>query len=398
VLRILVVHQSAELYGSDRSLLELLAGIDRSRFSLIVCLPEHGPLEDALRAKGLEVHVVPLVKVSRRLFSPLGLLGLPLDFLRSARALGRVVQKRKIDLVYTNTLAVLGGALWAKLNGIPHVWHVREIILEPRAVSRFFQIVANRFSRLLICNSEQTRAWISAAHPDKSVTVWNGVEVASEEIHSAESRTRAREKLGLRPNLPLIVMVGRVNAWKGQDLLMDALDRFDGSGALPFQGVFVGSAPPGQPEFVEQLVQRIAVSPHADKIQLRTFTDAVTDYYRAADILVVPSRKPEPFGRVAIEAMSLGVPVAAASHGGLVEIVDHNVTGILFPPNDAAALADALQTLLRDCALRERLGEAGRCRQKALFSASAYREGVVSAFLSAASSDTSAGASAAEPR
>jgi glycosyltransferase involved in cell wall biosynthesis len=391
-----VIHQSAELYGSDRSLLELLAGIDRSRFSLIVCLPEHGPLEDALRAKGLEVHVVPLVKVSRRLFSPLGLLRLPFDFLHSTRALRRVVRGRKIDLVYTNTLAVLGGAWWAKRNRIPHVWHVREIILEPRAVSRCFQIVAGRFSKLLVCNSGQTRAWISAACPEKAVTVWNGVEAASGEIPSAGSRAYARERLGLKPDLPLILMVGRINAWKGQDLLMDAVDCLDPGSAFSFQMVFVGSEPPGQPEFVEQLTRRIAASPRADRIQRRPFTDIVTDYYLAADILVVPSRKPEPFGRVAIEAMALGLPVVAARHGGLVEIVDHNATGILFPPNDAVALADALKTLLSDRTLRERLGEAGRFRQQALFSASAYRDGVVSAFLSAVGPDAAIGFGAAE--
>ncbi len=381
MLRILVIHQSAELYGSDRSLLELFAGLDRNRFSLVVCLPEHGPLEDALRAQGLEVHVMPLIKVSRSLFSPRGLFRLPGDVVRALRALGRVVQGRRIDLVYTNTLAVLAGAFWARLRGVPHVWHVREIILEPRAVSRFFQIMARSFSKRLICNSEQTRLWIAAGRPDQAVTVWNGVAVLDEGVPTAASRIEARRRLNLPLDLPLILMVGRINAWKGQDLLMEAVDTLDPSGGLPFQMVFVGSAPPGRPEFTEHLNRRIAASPHAARIQLRPFTEAITDYYRAADILVVPSREPEPFGRVAIEGMACALPVVAARHGGLVEIVDNGTTGFLFPPNDATALAEALRMLLQDAALRQRLGEEGRARQKALFSLETYRDGVVSVFL-----------------
>ena len=67
--RVLVFHQSAELYGSDRSLLDLLIGLDRDRYEFIICLPEHGELEVELCKHGFEVQVIPIIKVSRRLFS-----------------------------------------------------------------------------------------------------------------------------------------------------------------------------------------------------------------------------------------------------------------------------------------------------------------------------------------
>jgi glycosyltransferase involved in cell wall biosynthesis len=92
----------------------------------------------------------------------------------------------------------------------------------------------------------------------------------------------------------------------------------------------------------------------------------------AADVVVVPSTKPEPFGRVAIEAMGLQRPVIAAAHGGLTEIVADGETGILVRPCDAEALAAAMSALLHDPALRARMGGAGRNRQQRYFSSSRY--------------------------
>ena len=83
---------------------------------------------------------------------------------------------------------------------------------------------------------------------------------------------------------------------------------------------------------------------------------------------MVPSLEPEPFGMVAIEAMACALPVVAAAHGGLLDIVAPQQTGLLFQPRNARALADSLLTLARDAPLRRRLGTAGAQRQRDLFS------------------------------
>lgn len=376
---LLVVHQSADLYGSDRSLLDFLKGLDCRECAVIVCLPEHGPLEGALRDAGFEVHILPLLKVARSRLSPTGLLSLPGDLRRALAGLDAAVGGRRIDLVYTNTLAVLAGALWARRHGLPHIWHVREIIQRPAWVASFFRWLAPRLSVRMVCNSMQTKAWLSNgdhAVAARTMTVWNGVE-ASSSIGSERDRSALKRSLNMSPR-PLVLMVGRVNAWKGQDLLVDAVERVHARTAVDFDVLMLGSAPPGQDEFMEALQAKVGASPARRSFQIRQFVEDPAPYYRAADLLIVPSREPEPFGRVAIEGMAYGLPVIAANHGGLQEIVKDGVTGILVTPNDAQELADAIARILGSEQTRQAFSVAARERQQAFFSLDAYRAGMLS--------------------
>ncbi|MBS0172625.1 MAG: glycosyltransferase family 4 protein [Nitrospira sp.] len=376
---LLVVHQSAELYGSDRSLIEFLTGLDGSEYSVIACLPEHGPLEGVLQDAGLEVHVLPLFKVARKRLSPMGLLSMPGDLRRALAGLEAAVGGRRIDLVYTNTLAVLAGALWARKRGLPHIWHVREIILRPALVASLFQWLAPRLSIKMVCNSIQTKAWLSNgdhAVAARTVTVWNGVEANPASISDGE-KSAIRESLQLSPR-PLVLMVGRVNAFKGQDLLVDAVERIHARIGCDFDVLMLGSAPPGQGKYMVALRVKVNTSAARHVFQIREFVEDPAPYYRAADVLIVPSREPESFGRVAIEGMAHGLPVIAANHGGLQEIVEDGVTGVLFTPNDAEELADAIVRMLGSEQTRQAFSVAARERQQAFFSLDAYRAGMLS--------------------
>ena len=131
---ILFVHQSADLYGSDKVLLALVTKLDRDKWYPIVLLPVDGPLVVELAAIGTECHVVPISRLARTSLSLRGLFELPVNLMRSIRAFNRVLRGRQVDLVHSNTLAVLSGAIWARWHRIPHVWHVHEIILQPQIV------------------------------------------------------------------------------------------------------------------------------------------------------------------------------------------------------------------------------------------------------------------------
>jgi glycosyltransferase involved in cell wall biosynthesis len=371
-ITVLIVHQSAELYGSDRSLFDFLSGIDRGHFLPLVLVPEHGPLVDKLASLGVEVHVTPLIKAGRRtVTSPWFAFRLAITAPRVLRAITRLVKGRRIDLVYTNTVAVLAGAIWAALHRVPHIWHVREIIQTPRIASLFYRGLVPALSARIICNSNQTRRWISPSSA-AAVTIWNGVPLIEYDILRSESRRTRRATLGLPADSVVILMAGRINGWKGQDLLLDALEKIAEEESPPFHLLLIGSGAPGQFHMVEELIQRVENSRHRGRISMHFFSDNMTDYYLSADLVVVPSRLPEPFGRVAIEAMAYGLPVIAARHGGLVEIVNEGQTGVLFEPNNAQSLKEALVALLKDAALRKCLGTAGQSRQRELFAVRTY--------------------------
>lgn len=371
---ILFVHQSAELYGSDKVLFSLVTGLDRQRFRAIVVLPAEGALTDALRAKGIAVHVVPLVRLGRATWSLGGLLRLPRETFRSLRAINAALCNRSVTIVHSNTLAVLSGALWAKWQRIPHVWHVHEMIVHPKIVRVFFPWLLRLLSERVPCNSHATRQLLLESQPRlaaKSLTIWNGLD---RDVSPVDESVKAnfRRKLGLKPDDVLVLLMGRINRWKGQTLLVDAAAQLRQTGLNNVHFLIVGSVPPGQGHFLTELQKKILWNKSSEYITIMDFQQDIWPLWDACDIAVVPSTEPEPFGMVALEAMAAQKPVIAAGHGGLLDIVIDGVTGLLITPNDATSLATAIISLAQDGAKRNQMGLNGRVRLQEVFSLQRY--------------------------
>lgn len=373
-VRVLIVHSSAELYGSDKSLLDFVlrrpAGM-----AVTVVVPEAGPLVPALGAAGARVVVGEVCKLQRGLLSPRGAWRTVQAAWRSLRWLRALHRETRFDLVYSNSVAVLGGALVARSLRLPHVWHVREILAGSSGLTWAFRRLVSALSTRVISNSAETRQWIAgqrgAADPRYAV-VWNGVDQGQ----STADRQLTRLGLGVQGGEVLLVLVGRINAWKGQFLLVEAFARMVAEGVANARLAIVGSAFAGQEHFEAQLAQAVAASGCAERIEVQSFRTDVDAVWDAADVVVVPSIEPEPFGRVAIEAMAFSKPVVAAAHGGLKEIVDNGVTGWLVAPRDASALSTALKRLVQSASMRDEMGRAGLARQRQYFSVQAYAERV----------------------
>jgi len=367
---VLFVHQGAELYGSDKVLLNLAAGLNDTPFQAVVLLPFDGPLVAELRRVGVETHIVPVTKVSRALFSIKGLLTLPFELIRAVRAISRVMAGRKVAVVHSNTLAVLSGAVWAKFHRVPHLWHVHEILMKPTLIRRGFPLLVRLLADKAVSNSSLTTRWLvdeQAGLATRTVTIWNGISRAVPQDAAGTAQLRAEVVDGVRPRL-IAALVGRINHWKGHLLLVEAAGLLWQRGYRDIRFLVVGSIFAQQEHFLDQLKAAIAESPARDSFVLRGFTESIWDVWDACDIALVPSTEPEPFGMVAIEAMCAGKPLVAAAHGGLLDIVDDGVSGLLVTPRDAASLADAIARLIDDPALRQRMGRAGSERQAQLFS------------------------------
>jgi glycosyltransferase involved in cell wall biosynthesis len=373
VKTILFVHQSADTYGSDKVLFDLACCVQDHNYYSIVVVPVNGPLVDLLRNKGVEVHVTPVAKLSRSTFSLKGLALLPIDIWKSMRAIDVLLCGRHVDLVHSNTLAVLGGAFWARRNNTPHLWHVHELILFPKLASMALPWLLACLADKVICNSRMTEKWVLSSQPklsSRTVTVWNGLtRPANQDTYSSIKSFKQEHDLN-SSEIVTVALVGRINRMKGQGQLIKAAEILWEQNIRNVRYIIVGSPPHGQEYFLSQLKDLVNRSPVRSSLVLMDFIENIWPVWEACDIAVVPSTEPESFGLVAIEAMSVGKPVVAAGHGGLIDIIDDGRTGILVTPGDPVALANALQLLIGNPLLRRRLGEAGRIKQEAMFSLS----------------------------
>jgi glycosyltransferase involved in cell wall biosynthesis len=377
--RLLVVHSSAELYGSDRSLLDFVS-LQQGGFDITVLVPEDGPLCALLRKAGARVVIGEVCKVQRDMLGPRGLLRTLAATWRAVRDIRRLAGERPFDLVYTNTVAVFAGAVYALLARRPHVWHIREILAGSPTLSRGFRAIVSALSRVIICNSSQTLDWIAMPRSrERCRVVWNGVAVAAPQGR----REGERRQRGWTDDTVVFALAGRLNAWKGQPVALEAFERVHAALGGQVALWLVGSPFAGQDHFEQALKTQIEASPAGGATWLEAFRPDVEAVWEAADVVLVPSTEPEPFGRVAIEAMAFGRPVIAAAHGGLLDIVTDGDSGLLVAPRDAGALAEAMQRLAADAGLRARLGELARTRQQQVFSVDAYVQGVTRALQDA---------------
>jgi len=330
----------------------------------IVVLPGEGPLASELRAAGVEVHVRPLAVVRRSLVSPRGMSRIAAAWAADAGGLGRLARRRGVALVHTNTSVTLGGAAAARIAQVPHVWHVREIYTD---FDRWFPA----YRRLLLtadalpCVSAATAAQFDGAGAVH--VVHDGIA-----LHPRPApRDAARAALGLDPGAFVVALLGRLSPWKGQDQLIGALPRLEGAVALLAGSAWEGEA--WRERELRQLAERLGV---ADRARFVGFRDDVETVLGAADAVAVPSTQPDPLPNAALEAAAAGLPVVAAAHGGLPDVVRHEATGLLVPPGNVGALAGALARLRDEPGLAERLGAAAARDVPARFSPGALLERV----------------------
>lgn len=365
MINILFVHQASELYGSDKTLFDLTTGLNKSQFHPVVILPGPGPLQDELHAKNIETHIVTLTKLSRVKMSISGLAQIPFSLLKSTHALTKVLSGTRIDIVHSNTLAVLTGAAWAKLHSKPHVWHVHEMITKPTFVKKGYAILLNVLADKVVFISNASKDLFTSSNPKltkKSTVVWNGLNRTIPK--NADKISSLRRNLGLNKHDILVALVGRINRWKGQQLLIQAATAIWEKQIENIHFLIVGSAPPGQNHFKKSLVEAANNSPASEQIHFMDFYRNIWEIWDACDIAVLPSTEPEPFGMVVLEAMASQKPVVAAGHGGVTEIVKNNETGYIITPSNTQELADALIKLSLDQELRNKFAKSGFLRYK----------------------------------
>ncbi len=350
-MQILAVHQGNELYGSDRSFIAALEAIRPIANKLTVHLPASGSISELIKPLADEIIYGNLGVLRRGQVGKL-LTTLPKQVLKAR------MRMQAADLVYINTCVVADYLIASRFVKTKTVCHVREMPPEGRA-----GVILKKLLRFAKCtniyNSHATQQSFNMVRCKKEFVVHNGVDI------------QAVSKFP-EPCKPLkILMVGRLNSWKGQDVLVRATSQ---SKDLNLKVRIVGGVYEGQTHFKTNLEQLIQQYDLQETIELLEFTDNISGHLNWSDIVIVPSKKPEPFGRVAIEAMAAKRAVIASKHGGLVEIVEDNESGLLCKPDDSIALAKAIAFFHHNPEQIMAMAEKGYARYQATFTQIAYQE------------------------
>lgn len=352
---ILFIHSSSELYGSDKSLLYLVKNIDKQKYGVYILLPEDGPLVDEIKKlDGVTILINSIAVLRRKNLSIRGLVTYWKDFKKSYRYIIESIKKYKIDIVYTNTSVVFPGAIAAKRMKRKSVWHIREIIDNPKE-RYFIKWIVNKFSNIIISNSKATGNSI-CKDESKLRVVYNSVGDVSPKVSNQADRKNIT-----------IGMAGRINRWKGQKFFIDASEIIlQKKSDVKFK--IAGAAYSGEEYLEAELVEYIKEKNLENSIELLGQVENMDDFYDAIDIFVLPSIKPEPFGLVIIEAMERGIPVVATNHGGPVEIIDDKTNGFLVDYENSQQLAESCYQLIVNEHLRKTMGKKGKLKKRQVFS------------------------------
>ena len=383
--RILFLDHTAAMSGGEIALLNLIRHLDRSRFTPIVALFSHGPLVDKLRQGGVETHVLELperiaqTQKDNLRISTLLRLGDIVCLAGFAIRLALFTRRLKINLIHANSLKadVIGGVA-GRLAGVKIIWHIRDRIADdylPASVAWIFRRLCRILPHFVVANSYATLSALDGLNPGRTAVVSSGsttVHVSSGRYHVVHDGMNSRFGEGEKApataprRRPVIGLVGRLSPWKGQHIFLRAAalvrKKFP---EARFQ--IVGSAMFSEHAYEAQIRELTAALGLQQCVEFTGFRENVGDLIAAMDLLVHASTLGEPFGQVVIEGMAFGKPVVATNGGGIPEIVEDGITGILVPMSDADAMADAICGILADPQRAEEMGRRGRERVQTHF-------------------------------
>ncbi len=314
-----------------------------------------------LKSRGHDVHVW-LARNSRMLDHPLTA-GLDpevfdapgyinLGFTRNA---GRFIRDHRIEIIHLHRSQDL--AVFAPLRGVRRVLTLQiDSALSKR--DPWHRWVYGRLDLLLAITDRIRERAIRAlpVPPERVHTLHYGID-ADEFFSRRLDPEQTRGIYGIHEEDQVIGLVGRLEESKGQDVLLDAFARIYADFPRAHL-VFAGNPPPEHAGYDAQLKQRARDLKVMDRCHFIGFQADTAPIFAALDVVVLASRR-EAFGLVLLEAMAMGVPIVATAAGGVPEIIQDGVNGLLVPPGDPQALAEALKRLLKSEGLREKLARNG---------------------------------------
>lgn len=372
---LLQVTPALDTGGVEQTTLDIAAAVKRAGGRALVAT-SGGRLEGALAAVGGELIRLPVQSKN------------PVAMLSNVSKLKQVIGEARVSIVHVRSRAPAFAALWAaRETRTPLVATYHGVYNARTAPKRWYNAVMTR-GDLVIANSDYTRAHVLAQHevdPAKVIAIPRGIDLARFDpaAVSPERLAAIRAAWGLAEGdaRTVILCAARLTRWKGQGLLVEAVQRLKARGQSDFVVILAGDDQ-GREAYRAQLETAIGAAGLEDQVRLVGHCEDMPAAYLAADIAVAPSLEPEAFGRTAVEPQAMGRPVVAAAHGAALETVVDGETGWLAAPGDSTAWADALAAAIASGPnKRARMGRQGRARAHEFYSVETMAEATLAAYL-----------------
>jgi glycosyltransferase involved in cell wall biosynthesis len=382
IVKVLYVDHTSLVSGSQRALLDLLAALPHEVDPIVVC-PE-GHFAELVRELGVPVLRFAGTSGSLRLHPTQSIKALR-EIGRAARTLRRMTRETRADLVHANSLrAGLMAGFGSTRGRPPMVLHVHDALPAGLSTGLVRRFLRGRSSAVVTISDYTSENFFGPADKHRAKMLQNPLDV--HRFDPADlSRDAARAQLGLDPNEFVLGLVAQITPWKGQEEAIRAI------GILRSLGCDARLLLVGEVKFADRSTRYDNLAYERDlraliqeqglreRVWFWGERDDIPVIMRALDALVAPSWE-EPFGRSVIEAMALETPVVATNVGGPAEYIEDGVDGLLIPPRDASALADAAGRLLSDRAAARRMGERASPKVRTLFDRTEYAKKMVDVY------------------
>ena len=311
----------------------------------------------------------------------------PLVMLGNAARLVDLIRREKVSIVHARSRAPAFSALWAaQVTGTPFVATYHGVYNAKSQLKRWYNAVMTR-GDLVIANSDYTRDHVLAEHhldPAKIVSIPRGVDlkrfnpswVTPERIQALRETWR----LDVRDRRTKLLLAGRLTRIKGHLLIVEAARRMKAEGRDDFLIIFAGDDQ-GRTEYRHEVENAIVQAGLTDQVRIVGHCDDMPAAYQICDIAMLPTTKPESFGRTAVEPQVMGKPVLASDHGGTTETVVSGETGWLVKVDAPDAWAQAMTKAIDMGPPRlAAMGQAAANRARRLYSVDAMCEATLAAY------------------
>lgn len=369
-IKILMISHSSEMSGAPRIQLNAALALSSDKYEITFCYPEKGGMSEVAAEKGFRVIIIDNpqsgIKETKSLLAQIGVFINRIKYILNVR---KIIKRDDYDLIYLSSAASFyaGMALFGLDKRV--IWHVYEY-LQDSLYNRLRRWVVAHFSNLIIFDAPADMEYFADVIKNKKTKfIPNGVMI----YNSSQLKPDFdfRKKCGYQPDDVIIASISFLSRRKGIDVFLKALK-------IVFQefphvkGVVAGDTDAADPEFMKEIFD-YAKKEMEGRVYFPGFCADVPSFLQCATIFALPSRS-DSMPLTVLEAMAAGRAIVATDVGYVSKMLDAPNAGIIVPPENPEALAEAICDLLRDEKKRRQIGAAANQRAKEEYSMIRFNE------------------------